>query len=463
MQGHQSEFVNSMNPATGEKLASYKVISDEEASRMAKNAKAAFERWRLTSIGERSDYLRKLAAALRAKKAEYSRMMTLEMGKPITQSESEVEKCAWTAEHFAENIGAWLTPEQVKTDSVSSYIELDPLGVILSVMPWNYPFWQVLRFAIPTLAAGNTSILRHSNSVPGSAILVEDAFRNAGFPDGVFATAITDHETVAKLIASREIAGVSLTGSTAAGRRIGELAGRNFKKVVLELGGSDPFIVLADANVREAAKVGANARLQNNGQSCIAAKRFIVAESIAEEFTEEFVAEFGKKVTGDPMERKTDVGPVVNAAAAATLDEQVRASVSAGARVRVGGKRLAGKGAFYEPTVMDKVTLEMSVMKEEVFGPAAPVYHVEDDAEAIRVANATVFGLGSSLWTEDLEKAKRLSKEIESGMVFVNAMTKSDPRLPFGGIKESGMGRELSIFGLREFVNVKTVNLYKTV
>jgi len=255
MQVHQSEAVITINPATGEKLASYKMVTEEEAMRMAKRARAAFDRWRLTSVGERSDYLRKLAGALRAKKSEYAKMMTLEMGKPIVQSESEIEKCAWTAEHFADNIGKWLSDEQVKTDAVSSYVEFDPLGVILSVMPWNYPFWQVLRFAIPALAAGNTAMLRHSNSCPGSALYVEETFKNAGFPEGVFTAAITNHDTVAKLIASKEIAGVSLTGSTDAGRRIGELAGHNFKKVVLELGGSDPFIVLEDADVKEAAKV----------------------------------------------------------------------------------------------------------------------------------------------------------------------------------------------------------------
>jgi len=460
MQAHQSEFVNTVNPATGEKLATYRIIPEEEAVRVAKKAGVAFGRWRLTSVEERGDYLRKLAVALRAKKNEYARMMTLEMGKPILQSESEIDKCAWTAEYFADNIGAWLSETYVKTDSKSSYIEFDPLGVILSVMPWNYPFWQVLRFAIPALAAGNTSILRHSNACPGSALAVEDAFRNAGFPEGVFTTAITDHETVAKLISSKEVAGVSLTGSNDAGRRIGELAARSFKKVVLELGGSDPFIVLEDANVKEAAKTGANARLQNSGQSCIAAKRFIVVKSVSREFTEEFVAEFEKKVTGDPIDRRTDVGPVVNVAAAEALDRQVKASVSDGARARTGGKRPAGKGAFYEPTVLDDVALDMKVMKEEVFGPVAPVYYAQGEAEAIRVANATVFGLGSSLWTTDMEKARRLAKEIESGMVFVNSMTKSDPRMPFGGIKESGVGRELSVFGLREFVNVKSVNLY---
>ena len=295
---------------------------------------------------------------------------------------------------------------------------------------------------------------------PGSALAIEEAFKNAGFPDGVFTTIITDHDTVTKLIESKEVAGVSLTGSTEAGRLVGENAAKNFKKFVLELGGSDPYIVLEDADVKEAAKVGAAARLINTGQSCIASKRFIVAKSVAEEFLDGFVGEFEKKSMGDPMNPKTDVGPLVNAQAVETLDEQVRDAVSRGARVRVGGKQRNGRGAFYEPTVLDNVDLGMKVMSEEVFGPVAPVYFVRDEAEAIRVANDSEFGLGSSLWTKDLDRARRVAKEIQSGLVFVNALTKSDPRMPFGGVKKSGLGRELSKYGLKEFVNVKSVSIY---
>jgi acyl-CoA reductase-like NAD-dependent aldehyde dehydrogenase len=452
--------VKTTNPATGEYLESYPLTSADEVTQIAKKAHASFERWRRMSIEERSDYLSKLAGALRAKKADYAKLMTLEMGKPITQSESEIEKCAWTAELYAENAMNWLAEEHVQTDAKSSYVEFDPLGVILSVMPWNYPFWQVLRFAIPTVVAGNTTILRHSSSCPGSALGVEEAFQNAGFPEGVFRTVITGHDSVEKLLASDEIAGVSLTGSTGAGRAIGEAAARNFKKFVLELGGSDPYIVLEDASVREAAKTGADARLLNNGQSCIAAKRFIVTASVAREFAEEFVSQMEMKRVGDPLDPKTDVGPLVNTDAVETIERQVRSSVAKGARIRTGGKRPGGKGAFYPPTVLDEVAHEMPVIREEVFGPVAPVYVVKDEREAINVANACEYGLGSSLWTTDLARAKKVAREIQSGMVFVNALTKSDPRMPFGGVKKSGIGRELSKYGLKEFINVKSVNIY---
>jgi acyl-CoA reductase-like NAD-dependent aldehyde dehydrogenase len=462
MKGHQSGQIETTNPATGEHLESYPIFSDDKVAQVVKKARAAFEKWRRLSVDERSDYMRKLARALRAKKNVYAKLMTLEMGKPISQSESEVEKCAWTAEYYAEKTKSWLAEEYVETDAKSSFVEFDPLGVILSVMPWNYPFWQVLRFAIPTVVAGNTSILRHSTACPGSALAVEEAFENAGFPGGVFGSIIVGHDAVARLMASKEIVGVSLTGSVEAGRRIGALAAQNFKKFVLELGGSDPYIVLEDADVKEAARTGADARVLNSGQSCIAAKRFIVVEPAAREFIEEFVIQMGKKKTGDPMNPKTDVGPLVNVKAVEALDEQVRSSVSKGARVRLGGKPLPGKGAFYPPTVLDNVKLDMKVIREEVFGPVAPVHVVRNEAEAIIVANDSEFGLGSSLWTTDMIKARRVAKEIQSGMVFVNALTKSDPRMPFGGVKRSGIGRELSKYGLREFVNVKSVNIYGT-
>lgn len=449
-----------INPATGEKLASYELFSNEKAISAVNLAATAFPKWRKLPLAERADYLRKLAKALRAKKSEYARVMTLEMGKPIAQSEGEVEKCAWSAEVFADNGAKWLADDYAETDAKQSYVSFDPLGVILLVMPWNFPFWQAMRVAIPTLLAGNVCVLRHSNVCPGSALAIEDAFRSAGYPEGVFSTVITDHSTVSKLIESDLVSGVSLTGSVEAGRRIGEQAARNFKKFVLELGGSDPFIVLDDADIKAAAKVGAGARLQNSGQSCIASKRFIVVKDVANKFIEEFVAEFQNKSTGDPLNPKTDVGPLVNVDAIVSLDEQVKDALSHGAKVRVGGKPRSGAGAFYEPTVMDNVNLSMKVMNEEVFGPVAPVYVVKDESEAIRVANDSEFGLGASLWTTNLDRAKRLSKDIQSGMVFVNALVKSDPRMPFGGIKKSGMGRELGKYGLKEFVNVKSINIY---
>src|SRR5271157_4552789 len=332
------QLVEPINPATGEKLASYELLPEQKALDTAKRANHAFESWRKLSVGQRSDCLRKLASALRSKKNDYAKIMTLEMGKPISQSDSEVEKCAWTAEVYADNSENWLREEHVQTDAKLSYVEFDPLGVVLSIMPWNFPFWQALRFAIPTLVAGNTTLLRHSNVCPGSALAIEEAFKNAGFPEDVFTTIITDHDAVGKLIESKEVAGVSLTGSTEAGRLVGELAARSFKKFVLEFGGSDPYIVLEDADVKEAAKVGASARLINTGQSCIAAKRFIVVESVAEEFLDEFVSEFQRKSTGDPMNPKTDVGPLVSVQAAKSLDEQVRDSAAKGARIRIGGR-----------------------------------------------------------------------------------------------------------------------------
>ena len=454
--------IQTVNPATGEKTASYEIYSEEKALGVAKKAHESFQKWKRLPIAEREQYLKYLAGALRSKKSEYAKLMTIEMGKPITQAEAEVEKCAWAAEHYAENADKWLADEFASTDAKMSYVSFEPLGVVLSVMPWNFPFWQALRFAIPSLVAGNTTILRHSNVCPGSALAIEQVFSDAGFPEGVFSTVITDHATVGKLIESEFIAGVSLTGSTEAGQRIGEKAAQNFKKFVLELGGSDPFVVLDDADVSQAAMVGANARLQNNGQSCICAKRFIATKSVANEFLEKFVKEFENKKFGDPLDPKTDVGPLVNVEAVQSIDAQVKDALSKGAENRFGGSART-PGSFFEPTVLSNVNKKMKVMYEEVFGPVAPIYVVENELEAIKAANDSEFGLGSSLWTNSLEKAKRLSKEIQSGMVFINALTKSDPRMPFGGIKKSGIGRELSKYGLKEFVNVKSVNIYGNV
>ncbi len=454
-------YFHTVNPATGESIARYELLSSDEAIGAAKRAQRAFQsKWSSLSIAERSDHLRTLAKVLRAKKIDYAKLITREMGKPISQSEAEVEKCAWTAEVYAENSVKWLADEFGKTDAELSYVTFQALGVVLSIMPWNFPFWQVFRFAIPALVAGNTSVLRHSTACPGCSLAVEESFEEAGFPEDVFSSIVTDHEAVSRLIESDHIHGVSFTGSVAAGARIGELAGRNLKKFVLELGGSDSFIVLEDADVERAAEVGANARLINSGQSCIAAKRFIIVKSVARRFADRFTREFEKRKTGDPMDPKTDVGPLVNSQQVAVVDEQVKDAISKGAKAAVGGRPRNGAGTFYEPTVLERVTLEMRVMREEVFGPVAPIYVVSDEAEAIKVANDSQFGLGASLWTSDVSKAKRLAGWIQSGVVFVNALVKSDPRMPFGGIKRSGIGRELSKYGLREFVNVKSVNIY---
>ncbi len=455
------KFVETFNPATGEKIGRYEMHSRAEAIGRASRAASAFEsKWKRLSGEERSEFLRRLAKALRNKKEEYSALITKEMGKPISQSVAEVEKCAWTAEVYAENGGAWLADELGRTDATLSFVTFQPLGVILSIMPWNFPFWQAFRFAIPSILAGNTSILRHSNVCPGSSLAIEESFHDAGFPDGVFGSVITDHEAVSALIQSDFIQGVSLTGSVKAGQEVGELAAKNLKKFVLELGGSDPFVVLEDADVERAAKVGSDARLISSGQSCIAAKRFIVVKSVAKRFTEEFVNQMEAKRIGDPMDPKTDVGPLVNRQQVRILDKQVKDAVSKHAKVLLGGRPRDGPGAFYEPTVLSKVTKKMKVMNEEVFGPVAPIYIAVDEREAIRVANNSDFGLGASLWTSDTSKAKALAAQIQSGVVFVNALVKSDPRMPFGGIKRSGIGRELSKYGLREFVNVKSINLY---
>jgi succinate-semialdehyde dehydrogenase / glutarate-semialdehyde dehydrogenase len=452
-----------VSPATGEKIETFELLSEQDVLEVARRASDAFEtNWSRLSLGERADYLGKLAKSLRAKKSDYANIMTQEMGKPITQAESEIEKCAWTAEVYSKKASEWVRTDYAETDAKESYVIEQPLGVVLSVMPWNFPFWQVIRFAVPALLMGNTSILRHSNVCPGSALAIEESFKNAGFPEGVFTTIITDHEAVATLVASDFVRGVSLTGSVEAGRRIGELAGKNLKKCVLELGGSDPFIVLEDSNVEQAAKVGVEARLLNSGQSCICAKRFIVADDIAKEFTEQFVSEMERRKTGNPLDRNTDVGPLVNKGAVRTIEDQVADAVRNGAHVELGGKTRDSPGSFYEPTVLTGIKEGMRAMREEVFGPVAPIFTFSEEKEAIRIANNSEFGLGASLWTESNEKASLYSRRIQSGMVFVNALVKSDPRIPFGGIKNSGIGRELGKYGLQEFVNVKTINIYET-
>lgn len=455
-----SDALVTVNPATGETLATYRRNSAEEVGQAAREARDAFLKWGALSVDERAAYLPKLARVLRARKGEFAELMTLEMGKPIAQSEAEVAKCAWAAEFYAEFAAGWLSDEKAATDAKEAYVTFEPLGTVLSVMPWNFPFWQALRFAIPTLTAGNTSILKHASMCTGSSLAIESAFSEAGYPAGCFRSIIADHQTVMSLIESPLIQGVSLTGSEGAGAEVGKAAGGNFKKLVLELGGSDPFIVLSDADVEKAAVTAAEARLINSGQSCIAAKRFIVDSAVAAEFTEQMTRIFEKKRTGDPLDRSVDVGPLAGISQRDGVGVQVKDALDKGATATVGAAARGGPGAFYEPTVLKDVNPQMKVMHEEVFGPVAPVYPVNGDDEAIRLANDSKYGLGASLWTGNREKAKRYARRIESGMVFVNALVKSDPRIPFGGVKNSGLGRELSIFGLREFVNVKPVSLY---
>ena len=450
-----------INPSTEEVITEHEIIPKDKVLEIARNSKTAFNEWKQLDISERADYFRRLAQVLRNNKERYAKLMTLEMGKPIRQSLTEVEKCAWSAEIYADTAGKWLEEEIVHADGKKHIVAFEPLGCILSIMPWNFPFWQAFRFAIPTLIAGNVSILKHSNVVPQCALAIEEAFNEAGFPSYVFKTVITDHETVAELIKSDLTQGVSLTGSTSAGARVAELAGRNLKKVVLELGGSDPFIVLDDADVEFAAKSAVSGRTMNSGQSCIAAKRFIVMKSVADEFSRIFAVATNALIVDDPMDMKTDVGPLVNKDGLTQIEMQVHDAVGKGAMILAGGKRLERKGYFYKPTVLSNIKNNMKVVTEEVFGPVAPIIIVNDEEEAIKVANNSEFGLGASIWTSDEAKGLEIAKKIEAGDVFINSIVKSDPRMPFGGIKKSGIGRELSKYGLREFVNIKGINVYE--
>ena len=401
--------------------------------------------------------MRSVAGVLRADKARYAALLTAEMGKPIVEAEAEVEKCAWTAGWFAENAERLLADEPVDSTATESYVRFQPLGVILAVMPWNFPFWQAFRAGLPALSAGNVMLLKHSSNVPQSALAIEEVFREAGVPEGVFQTLLIGSGAVQRVIADRRVAGVTLTGSEAAGSTVAESAGRALKKTVLELGGSDPFIVLEDADVAAAATVACRARNQNNGQSCIAAKRFIVEEGVADEFEERFAAAVKALKVGDPMDRGNQVGPLARADLVDDLDRQVRESVDLGAKPVVGGKRVTGDGYYFEPTVLTGVKPGMPVYSEETFGPVAAVIRVKDAEEALRVANDTDFGLGSNIWTGDVERGKKLAERIEAGLVFVNGMVASDARLPFGGVKRSGYGRELSDYGIKEFTNIQTV------
>jgi succinate-semialdehyde dehydrogenase/glutarate-semialdehyde dehydrogenase len=379
------------------------------------------------------------------------------MGKPLAQSRAEVEKCAWCCDYFADNAQAFLADMPKESTATESYVAFDPLGPVLAIMPWNFPFWQVFRFAAPGLMAGNVGILKHASNVPQCALAIEEVFRNAGFPEGTFQTLLVPGSKATALIDDPRIAAVTLTGSEEAGARVAEASGRNLKPAVLELGGSDPFIVLADADVETAARVAIDARFQNAGQSCIAAKRFIVVDSVAEEFQERFRNGIEELPVGDPSDAGTRVGPLAKQDLVDTLDEQVRRSVDAGASIVTGGQRLDRPGYFYAPTLIAGVKPGMQVFTEETFGPAAALIRARDAEEAVALANDSRFGLGASLWSRDIDRAKSLAREIETGSVFINGMVASDPRLPFGGVKSSGYGRELSEFGIREFVNIKTV------
>ena len=449
--------IESLNPATGEVLETFREIGREDVERMLAAAHAAFLEWRDARYAARAKNMRQAATILRTRKLDYARLMTLEMGKPIVQGEAEIEKCAWTCEYYADHAEALLAEQPRQTDASRSYVRFDPLGVVLAVMPWNFPFWQVFRFAAPALMAGNAAVLKHASNVPRCALTIEEIFRDAGFPRDLFATALVGSSAVPALIADRRVAAVTLTGSDHAGSQVAQHAGRELKKTVLELGGSDPFIVLADADLAAAASTAADARLVNSGQSCIAAKRFIVVEAVADRFLDRFVQELRSRRVGDPLARETQVGPQARVDLRDALHRQVEESVKRGAKLLLGGQVPPGKGAFYPATLLTAVDKGMPAFDEETFGPVAAVIRAKDEADAVRLANDSQFGLGASLWTQDRARAERMAAQIEAGSVFVNGLVKSDPRLPFGGIKRSGYGRELSEYGIREFVNVKSV------
>ena len=446
-----------INPANEELIREYCEYDLEEVSWRLDKSQDSFLLWRQTSFSDRASLFHNVSDILKRKKAEYARLITEEMGKPISASEAEIEKCAWTCDYFADNAATFLSSESVQTDGNNSFVRYDPLGGVLAVMPWNFPFFQVFRFAAPALMAGNVVLLKHSPNVSGCALLVEDIFKNAGFPEGVFTSLLISVDRVPFLIAHSGIQAVTLTGSERAGQAVAIEAGRNLKKTVLELGGSDPFIVLSDANPLKAASAAALSRTMNSGQSCIAAKRFIVEEPVAIEFENELVRQMKNFKVGDPMDRETQIGPIARLDLLNTLHGQVERSVQDGARLLVGGHRLDRKGYFYAPTVLSEVKPGMAVFDEETFGPVAAISRVKDVREAVELANHTNFGLGASIWTSNSERGEALVSDIEAGVVFINEVVKSDPRLPFGGIKRSGYGRELSNFGILEFVNIKTV------
>lgn len=447
--------LTTINPATEEKIKTYESANVKEIPKYINNSKKTFSYYSELDIKERCNYLRKISKLLLKNKKKYAELITIEMGKPIKESLTEIEKCAWVCNYYSENGEKFLQDELVKTEYKKSYIKFQPLGVIACIMPWNFPFWQVFRFAIPALTVGNTIILRHSTVTLGCSEAMNDLF-NSVLPRNVFQNMICTTNIAKKLIQSN-VNGVSFTGSTNVGRRIGELAGKNIKKFVLELGGSDPFIVLKDAEINFTCESAITGRFVNAGQSCIAAKRFIVHKDRAREFTNKIVNLVRNLKVGNPLDMETQVGPLVRKEQLFNLEKQVNNSVKKGAKVLVGGRRIKRKGYFYEPTVLTNIKNNMQVIKEEVFGPVMPVLVVNNDEEAINEANNSEYGLGASLWTKDLRKAEYYANKIQTGFVSVNQVVKSDPRLPFGGIKNSGIGRELSRYGLLEFCNIKSV------
>ncbi|MGC9947327.1 MAG: NAD-dependent succinate-semialdehyde dehydrogenase [Bryobacteraceae bacterium] len=449
--------IASINPATGETLQVFAPLSAESLDRKLAHAFAAFQTYRRTSFAARAEWLSNAARILEEGKREYGRIMTVEMGKTLKSAVAEAEKCALACRYYAENGERHLADEPIATNASRSFVRYQPIGPVLAVMPWNFPFWQVFRFAAPALMAGNVGLLKHSSNVPQCALAIEDIFRRAGFPDGAFQTLLIGAAQTASVLADDRVAAATLTGSEPAGRSVAAQCGDRIKKTVLELGGSDPFIVMPSADLDEAISTAVKARTINNGQSCIAAKRFIVADAVYDEFERRFVETMQALQVGDPMAPTTDVGPLATSAIRDELHAQVERAVASGARLLLGGRTIDGSGYFYAPTVLAGVPRPSDVFHEELFGPVAMLFRVHDAGEAIEWANDSPFGLGSSVWTRVAAEQARFIDEIQAGAVFVNGMVASDPRLPFGGVKRSGYGRELGVFGIREFVNVKTV------
>ena len=449
--------IKTINPATEELLAEYESVTPEQVNHEVQDSRIIFEKiWKKIDITERSKLLRNLGHILLKRKKEYATIITNEMGKPITESTAEIEKCIWVCNYYADNGKKFLEPEYIETYAKDSFVRFDPMGVIGCIMPWNFPFWQVLRFCVPAILAGNTVVLKHSSVCPLSGNTIQKAFEEAGFPKGVFRHIVGNY-IVGEALAKSNINAISITGSTKAGKRVAEISSQKLNKFILELGGSDPFIVLKDADIDKAAKIGVKSRFLNNGQSCIAAKRFIVEQDVIEEFTKKFIEHVEQQVVGDPLDPKTTIGPLVRDDSRDIIVNQIGQSALKGAKVLLGGNVPQKRGFFFNPTVIGDVTPDMTISREEVFGPVAPIIAARNPTEAISFANDTEFGLGSSIWSEKYATENNLVKDIEAGMVFVNSMVISDPRVPFGGIKNSGIGRELSNYGLKEFVNVKSV------
>ena len=451
--------IQTVNPATGERVRDFVPLTPRDVEAKLARADEARRTWRRVPVAERARIVRRAGEVLEQRKKDYGRLMTLEMGKTYKSAVEEASKCATGCRYYADHAASFLANELVDVEGETGYVAFQPLGIVLAIMPWNFPFWQVIRFAAPALCAGNVGLLKHASNVPQCALALEELFREAGAPDGVFQTLLVGSDAIPALLGDDRVAAATLTGSEHAGSQVASRAGEKIKKTVLELGGSDPFVVMPSAEIERAATVAVKARMINNGQSCIAAKRFIVRDRVFEEFCEIFVRQTKALVVGDPMDERTDVGPLATAQIREDLDRQVGESVRAGARVITGGTVRSGPGFYYEPTVLVDVPESAAAARDETFGPVATLLRARDIDDAIRLANATRFGLGASAWTTEGAEARRFAEELEAGSVFINGMVASDPRFPFGGVKASGYGRELSAFGLREFVNIKTVRM----